>query len=62
MVSKVLSADMFGRAGEVLSEHLGDIATVSLGAPCGDVSHISLELLRAMKAEAGTKPKRNDAR
>jgi neutral ceramidase len=38
MVGGVLSADMFGRAGEVLREHLGDVATVSLAAPCGDVS------------------------
>jgi hypothetical protein len=38
MVGRVLSADMFGRAGDVLREHFGDIATVSLAAPCGDVS------------------------
>ncbi len=37
MVGRVYSADMFGRAGEILRERLGDIATVSLAAPSGDV-------------------------
>ncbi|NUQ78836.1 MAG: hypothetical protein HUU21_35375 [Polyangiaceae bacterium] len=43
MVGRVLSADMFGRAGEVLREKLGDVATVSLAAPCGDVSFMGLD-------------------
>jgi hypothetical protein len=37
MVSQVFSADMFGRAGDELRSKLGDIATVLLAAPCGDV-------------------------
>jgi hypothetical protein len=37
MVSQVFSADMFGRAGDELRSRLGDIATVLLAAPCGDV-------------------------
>jgi neutral ceramidase len=43
MVGRVLSADMFGRAGEVLRKQLGDVATVSLAAPCGDVSFMGLD-------------------
>jgi len=38
MVSRVYSADMFGRAGDELRAKLGDVATVILAAPCGDVS------------------------
>jgi hypothetical protein len=38
MVSRVFSADMFGRAGDELRAKLGDVATVILAAPCGDVS------------------------
>jgi hypothetical protein len=38
MVSRVFSADMFGRAGDELRANLGDVATVMLAAPCGDVS------------------------
>lgn len=43
MVRRVLSADMFGRAGDTLREHLGDIATVTLAAPCGDVSFVGAD-------------------
>lgn len=39
MVSRVFSADMFGRAGDELRAKLGDVATVMLAAPCGDVFH-----------------------
>ena len=38
MVHRVFSADMFGRAGDELRAKLGDIATVMLAAPCGDVA------------------------
>ena len=38
MVNGVFSADFFGRTGEVLRQSLGEIATVSLAAPSGDVS------------------------
>ena len=40
MVNRSLSADIFGRAGDVLRERFGDIATVTLAAPSGDVSFI----------------------
>jgi hypothetical protein len=38
MVTRVYSADMFGRAGDELRAKLGDVTTVMLAAPCGDVS------------------------
>ncbi len=38
MVGKMYSGDMYGRAGESLRDQWGDIATVSLAAPCGDVA------------------------
>jgi hypothetical protein len=38
MVSRVFSADMFGRAGDELRAKLGEVATVMLAAPSGDVS------------------------
>ena len=38
MVSGVYSADFFGRIGENLRARLGDIATVALAAPSGDVA------------------------
>lgn len=38
MVGRVFSGDMLGRAGEALRDRLGgEIATVALAAPCGDV-------------------------
>jgi neutral ceramidase len=40
MVSRVFSADMFGRAGDELRSKLGDIATALLAAPCGDVGYL----------------------
>jgi hypothetical protein len=39
MVHRVFSADFFGRAGDELRAKLGDIATVMLAAPCGDVGY-----------------------
>jgi neutral ceramidase len=39
MVHRVFSADMFGRAGDELRARLGDVATVMLAAPCGDVAY-----------------------
>lgn len=39
MVHRVFSADYFGRAGDALRAKLGDIATVMLAAPCGDVGY-----------------------
>ena len=39
MVSRVFSADFFGRAAESLREKLGDIAVVRMAAPCGDVAY-----------------------
>jgi hypothetical protein len=39
MVHRVFSADFFGRAGDALRAKLGDLATVMLAAPCGDVGY-----------------------
>lgn len=40
MVGGTFSGDMFGRAGEALREKWGDIATVTLASPCGDISFL----------------------
>lgn len=41
MAGEFYSGDMFGRAGEVLREELGeDVATAALAAPCGDVGYV----------------------
>ena len=38
------TGDMFGRAGQIIRENLGQqMATVSLAAPCGDVSYLNAD-------------------